>query len=211
MSLKYEWFVLVTLKYGSSSFHCRSIDEDDVVGVEVARRLEALRGVVPLHALAQMEGVFQAVGRDGPALGETGHDFRASRARTRRGGCRSVWWRRTTCPWCSPPHRSSPDCLRSRKPASSLTQRRRQAPAPPARVAKRAPKTTREFGRVGDMELDSFRFVAARTQAGNDRRGPPPRHSEIFRRGGRLPRARRAAAAAVAPTGNAPWRARIAW
>ena len=25
MSLKYEWFELVTLKYGLSSFHCRSI------------------------------------------------------------------------------------------------------------------------------------------------------------------------------------------
>ncbi len=25
MSLKYEWFELVTLKYGLDSFHCRSI------------------------------------------------------------------------------------------------------------------------------------------------------------------------------------------
>ena len=25
MSLKYEWFALVTLKYGLASFHCRSI------------------------------------------------------------------------------------------------------------------------------------------------------------------------------------------
>ena len=27
MSLKYEWFELVTLKYGLSSFHCRSIEK----------------------------------------------------------------------------------------------------------------------------------------------------------------------------------------
>ena len=71
-------------------------------------------------------------------------------------------------------------------------------------------KTTREFGSWGHG-FDSFRFVAARTRAGNDRRGPPPRHPGIFRHGGRPPRARRAAAAAAAPNGNAPWRARIAY
>jgi hypothetical protein len=51
--------------------------EDEVVGVEVARRLEGA-GVVPLHALAQAEGVGQAVRRDVPFLGERRLDLGAA-------------------------------------------------------------------------------------------------------------------------------------
>jgi hypothetical protein len=47
--------------------------EDDVVGVEVARRLERAAGIVPLHALAQMEGINGAVLRDVPSLREARH------------------------------------------------------------------------------------------------------------------------------------------
>src|SRR5262249_48076894 len=52
--------------------------EQDVVGIEVARRLERARGRVPLHALAQVEGVDLAVFRNGPLLGEAGHDLGAA-------------------------------------------------------------------------------------------------------------------------------------
>ena len=45
--------------------------EHDVVGVEVARGREALRAV-PLHSLAQLEGVDEPVVRDREALGEAG-------------------------------------------------------------------------------------------------------------------------------------------
>ena len=49
------------------------VREQHVVGVEVARRRE-LRVAVELDALAQLEGVAQAVGRGGPALGQAGDD-----------------------------------------------------------------------------------------------------------------------------------------
>ena len=73
MSLKYEWLVLVTLKYGSFSFHWRSMQK------MMSSALKSRVGVkflfdVPLDALAQVEGVVQAVGRDGPALGQARHD-----------------------------------------------------------------------------------------------------------------------------------------
>ena len=51
--------------------------EDHVVGVEVARRLPRAM-VVPLHALAQVEGVDGAVRRDVPLLGKARHDLGAA-------------------------------------------------------------------------------------------------------------------------------------
>src|SRR5215831_12127473 len=51
--------------------------EYDVVGIKVAGWLENAVGM-PLHAMAQMEGVSLAVRRDIPAFGETGHHSRAA-------------------------------------------------------------------------------------------------------------------------------------
>ena len=51
--------------------------EDDIVGVEVAGRLEIVGGL-ELHAGMQMEGVGQAVVRDFPAVGEARLDFGAA-------------------------------------------------------------------------------------------------------------------------------------
>ena len=67
MSLKYEWFELVTLKYGIGFLPLPLDREDHVVGVEVARRLPRAV-VVPLDALAQVERVDLAVGRDRPSF-----------------------------------------------------------------------------------------------------------------------------------------------
>ena len=97
MSLKYVVRAGDLVKYGWFSFHWRSNAEHHVVGIEVARRLEVLGGL-PLHALAQVEGVGQAVGRDGPLLGQGRHDLGAaalelddaavSRPHCGRGSCR---------------------------------------------------------------------------------------------------------------------------
>jgi len=51
--------------------------EDHVIGVEIARWLEGAV-VVPLHALAQMEGIDLAVRRNLPLLGQARHDLGAT-------------------------------------------------------------------------------------------------------------------------------------
>src|SRR6185295_2870943 len=49
--------------------------KDDIVSVHIAGRLEV--GVrMPLHPLAQIEGIDRTVGRNVPALGKAGNDFR---------------------------------------------------------------------------------------------------------------------------------------
>src|SRR5215468_5316709 len=50
----------------------------DVVGIEVARRLERLGRRMPLHALAQLEGIGGAVRRDRPFFCEGRHYLRAA-------------------------------------------------------------------------------------------------------------------------------------
>ena len=91
--------------------------------------------VVPLDALAQVEGVVRAVGRDVPALGQAGHDLGAAalelddavvdRLVGVEGGAGGVDAR----------DRSSRDCPRSRTPAS-WRRRRRRRPGPARRSQK---------------------------------------------------------------------------
>ena len=51
--------------------------EQDVIGIQVARWLEVFVGL-PLHTLAQFEGVLQSVFGHGPAFGQTWHNLGAA-------------------------------------------------------------------------------------------------------------------------------------
>ena len=67
----------MTLKKGFVFLPLTLEHEHDVVGVQVAGRLEVLVGM-PLGVLAQVEGVDRAVSGDVPLLGEAGDDLRAA-------------------------------------------------------------------------------------------------------------------------------------